>query len=245
MCVLTSSNLKKFSQEKLKASKKAGCCHTSNADTHRQQHAHIHIQKLSRLHATICVSYIAMNLIEISAILHVFVHYSKFLLFFFLYWCKCDNCAFECGGTLTNTCIHIIPCACRALSLTRTFYHLHAQSSQGRNCPCVRECVRVSVGVCHFAISLCFARRAAMFIQWFSISLRKRFFSFLPAIPKMSRTGLSVLRHNKLTPHLLVPALLMLLLLFVTSAVRQARHANLLAACDLFLPLPFYVAFCV
>lgn len=146
----------------------------------------------------------------------------NFLHSFFLYWCKCDNCGFKCRGTLTNTSVHIIiPCACRALSLTRTLYHLHAQSSHGQNCPCVCVCVclRASVGVCHFAISLCFVRRAAMFIQWFSISLQKRFFfSFLPAIPKMSRTGLSVLKHNKWTPHLLVPAVRMLLLLFVTSA---------------------------
>lgn len=100
----------------------------------------------------------------------MYVHCSKFFTLFII---KSVTIAAS-NAALTNTCIHIIPCACRTLSLTRTLCHLHAQSSHGQSCLCV--CVRTSVGVCHFAISLCFVRADWSFIQWFSISLLKRLF---------------------------------------------------------------------
>lgn len=135
--------------------------HTSNAGTRTAQRTHSHSITFPFTFAgtTIVVSYSVMNLIEISKTLHVYAHYSKFSTLFFIVksvtiWAS--------NAALTNTCIHIIPCACRALSLTRTLYHLHEQNSHGQSV-CVCMCLRTDVSVCHFAISLWFVRADCSF----------------------------------------------------------------------------------
>lgn len=151
MCVLTSSNLKKFSQEKLKASKKAGCCHTSNADTHRQQHTFTF--KNFPVYMRQCVRCIAMNLIEISAILHVFVHSKFYTLFFFFIDVSVTIAASNAGHTHQYMHTHNSMCLSGALAHSHALPFTRAKFARAKLSMC--ECVRVSVGVCHFAISLC------------------------------------------------------------------------------------------
>lgn len=135
---LTSSNLKKnFRKKNLKQAKKNA---TQAMLVHRQHtftfdNCPVYILR----ERTICVSCTVMNLIEISTILPCMCIIQNFLHSFIV---KSVTIAAS-NAALTNTCIHIIPCACRTLSLTRTLYHLHAQSSHGQSCLRVFVCVYV------------------------------------------------------------------------------------------------------